>query len=219
MMMEKMPAQMPTLLERMRYSMRRAGVPEGSALLDDPDAILAHALRRVPTVLLLDPDKPEQVRDALDAIRERFGEDGGIFVDGLFTPIDRLDLGGKEYPAIDLFCYDNEGYNLDVEELGEDDILQVDELREMLDMAAPAAMGGQCVGIARHLFDFALTATFDGKVCEQRECNDLWREAISAMGREQLALMEMDLTEEPEAVEEPVLPEGPQHGDDAYARG
>ena len=218
MMIEKTPRPGPTLLECMRYSMRRAGVPEGSALLDNPDAILAHALRRVPTVLLLDPDKPEQVREAFDAIRERFGVDEAIRVDGLMVPIDSLDLGGKEYPAFDLSFYNVVGDNLSGDELREDEILNVDELREMLDMAAPAAMGGQCVGIARHMFDFALTATFDGKVCEQRECNDLWDAALSAMGREQLALMEMDLTEEPEAVEEPVLPEGPQHGPDAYTR-
>ena len=194
-----------TLLDSVRYSMRAAGVPEGSALLDNPDAILNHTLKEEPAVLLLDPDKPEQVHEALAAIAERFGEDGGIYVDGSEVRIDSLDLGGKEYPAIDLDIYDTEGGSL-----------RVDELCEMLDMVAPAAMGGQCIGIARPMDDFALTATFDGQVCEQNACYDLMRTALSAMGHERLAIMDMDVAEE--AVEEPVLPEGPQHGDDAYAR-
>lgn len=195
-----------TLLDSVRCSMRAAGVPEGSALLDNPDAILNHTLKEEPAVLLLDPDKPEQVHEALAAIAERFGEDGGIYVDGSEVRIDSLDLGGKEYPAIDLDIYDTEGGSL-----------RVDELCEMLDMVAPAAMGGQCIGIARPMDDFALTATFDGQVCEQNACYDLMRTALSAMGHERLAIMDMDVAEE--AVEEPVLPAEVQIGDDAYARG
>lgn len=170
-----------TVLESIQTAMIAAGAAEEPGATSDPKTLLDFALTEMPTMLLLDPNRAQEVGRALSSIREEFETDGILVVDGIDVAIDWLHIAGVSYPVIDFSEYDACG------ESGE--TTETRDLQTVLRAAAPAVMGGQVFGIMRYLWDYALTAAFDDGDVEISENFNLVDAALASMGRETLNAM------------------------------